>query len=122
MTRRAFRRMVQQAMNGLPETITSVLDNVAIVVEPEPTEEQLDRMRMDRHDTLFGLFEGVPLPQRTSDYGMVLPDKITLFQHPLEDATGSSAELQQEITKTIVHEIAHHVGWSDADVERMGYG
>ena len=122
MTRRAFRRLVQQAMDELPQQVLSVLDNVSIVVESEPSEEQRERMRIAEHDSLYGLYEGVPLTQRTSYYGMVLPDKITLFQRPLEMDASSSEELLVQVKRTIVHEIAHHVGWNDKDIRRMGFG
>lgn len=120
LTRRAFRRLVQQAIAELHPEVLQVLDNVAIVVEDTPTPEQLGRVDLDEQVTLFGLYEGIPLTERAG-YSMVLPDKITLFQRPLEAATSSSEELKEEIKTTIVHEIAHHVGWSDADLERMGY-
>lgn len=104
----------------MPQPVLDVLDNVAIVVENTPSEEQRGKVELDEGHTLFGLYEGVPLTQRSTHYGMVLPDKITLFQRPLEAATASSDELREEIKTTIVHEIAHHVGWSDADLHRMG--
>jgi predicted Zn-dependent protease with MMP-like domain len=120
LTRRAFRRLVQQAIAELHPEVLQVLDNVAIVVEDTPTPEQRGRVDLDEQVTLLGLYEGIPLTQRAG-YNMVLPDKITLFQRPLEAATSSSEDLKEEIKTTIVHEIAHHVGWSDADLERMGY-
>lgn len=120
LIRRAFRRLVQQAIAELHPEVLQVLDNVAIVVEDTPTPEQLGRVDPDEQVTLLGLYEGIPLTRRAG-YSMVLPDKITLFQRPLEAATSSSEELKEEIKTTIVHEIAHHVGWSDADLERMGY-
>ena len=120
LTRRAFRRLVQQAIAELHSEVLQVLDNVAIVVEDTPTPEQLGRVDLGEQVTLLGLYEGIPLTERTG-YSMVLPDKITLFRRSLEAATSSSEELKEEIKTTIVHEIAHHVGWSDADLERMGY-
>ncbi|MSQ13648.1 MAG: metallopeptidase family protein [Dehalococcoidia bacterium] len=120
LTRRAFRRLVQQAIAELHPEVLQVLDNVAIVVEDTPTPEQLGRVDLDEQVTLLGLYEGIPLTERAG-YNMVLPDKITLFRRPLEAATSSSGELKEEIKTTIVHEIAHHVGWSDADLEQLGY-
>ena len=69
---------------------------------------------------LFGLYEGVPLTERTSDYGLVLPDKITIFQEPLEDAFSDDAELVAEVRTTVIHELAHHFGISDEELERLG--
>jgi predicted Zn-dependent protease with MMP-like domain len=121
LTHRAFRRLVRRALEELPPEVLAVLDNVSIVAEDNPTPAQLEHAGNEAHATLLGLYEGIPLTDRTN-YGMVLPDKITLFQRPLEEVTSSSDELLHEIKKTIVHEVAHHVGWSDEAIHRMGYG
>ena len=121
LTRRAFQRLVRQAMEELQQEVLDVLDNVAIVVEDFPSARQRETIDLGEGHTLFGLYEGVPLTQRSSHYGMVLPDKVTLFRRPLEAATSSSDELREEIKTTIVHEIAHHVGWSDDDLHRLGF-
>ncbi|MEE2656059.1 MAG: metallopeptidase family protein, partial [Chloroflexota bacterium] len=70
---------------------------------------------------LLGLYEGVPLVDRMN-YTMVLPDRVTLFQRPLEAMCATVQELQFEIQTTIVHELAHHLGWGDEDIHRMGFG
>ncbi|MSQ11805.1 MAG: metallopeptidase family protein [Dehalococcoidia bacterium] len=121
LTRRAFRRLLQQALDQLPPQVMDALENVAIVVEERPTAEQLRRMKIAQPNGLLGLYEGVP---RTERYGnnVLLPDKITLFQRPLESAATSSDELKRDLTTTLIHEIAHHVGWSDADLDCMGLG
>lgn len=121
LTRRAFRRLVQQALDELPPEVGNALHNAAITVQDWPTRKQLAVAGLSELYELFGLYEGVPLVDR-DHYAMALPDKITLFQRPLEGACQSSEELLKEIKVTLVHEIAHHLGWSDAALERLGYG
>ena len=74
----------------------------------------------DDRDVLFGLYEGVPLTERTSGYGLVLPDKITIFQEPLEQEFYEDAELIAEVRRTVLHELAHHFGIDDDQLERLG--
>ena len=96
-----------------------MMDNVAIVVEDDPSPEHLGAFGIRRGDTLFGLYQGVPLTERTSGYGLVLPDKITIFRHPIEGGCRTDQEVVFQIRKTIVHEVAHHFGIGDAELRRM---
>ncbi len=122
MKRREFEQHVTQALEGLPQEIKERLDNVDILVQLWPTREQLvENGISDKHD-LLGLYEGIPLTERTASYGAVLPDRVTIFQGPLEESVASEEELVEEIRKTVVHELAHFFGWGDADLERLGYG
>jgi predicted Zn-dependent protease with MMP-like domain len=120
MRRREFERLVQDALDSLPPEIAERLDNVAIVVQDWPDEEQLDEGEADGPYGLLGLYQGVPLVDRF-DYGMVLPDKITLFQRPIEALGLGRRETIAEVRKTVLHELAHHLGFSDEDLTRMGY-
>lgn len=106
-----------------------MLDNVDVVVEAEPTAEQIGRRRdrdewagEDDDDTLFGLYEGVPLVERGSGYTLVLPDKITIFRGPLERACRSPQAIAREVRITVMHELAHHLGFDEDGIERMGLG
>lgn len=120
MQRRQFIRLVQQALADLPSPFRDWLENVDVVVEPRPSARQL--RSLGPNETLFGLYEGVPLTERGSDYGMVLPDKISIFQEPLEQEFVREEELIEEVRRTVLHELAHHFGSGDEELERLGLG
>ncbi len=111
-----FERAVRRAIAGLPEHIQIALDNVEIVVEDEPRQDQL----ADSSDELFGLYEGTPLTERGGGYTMTLPDKITIFRGPLERAFDRPDELDHEIRTTVLHELGHHFGFEEARLEELG--
>jgi predicted Zn-dependent protease with MMP-like domain len=109
----AFERLVVKALDALPEPILSHLENVDIVIDDWPTHEQLDEAEMDGEGTLLGLYEGVPHIDRTSAYGMVLPDKITIFRGPILDESENADDVETVVRDTVIHEVAHHFGISD---------
>jgi predicted Zn-dependent protease with MMP-like domain len=117
--RRGFERLVVRALAGLPPDVAAMLDNVEVVVEDEPTPEQIDRGG-DPEETLFGLYEGVPRTERGGDYSLVLPDKITIFRGPLEREFGSATEIAREVRITVVHELAHHLGFDEERLDELG--
>jgi len=122
MNRRAFRRLIEEAVNDLPSPFAEKMRNVEIVVEDEPTIEQLESHELDpEEDTLFGLYEGVPLPDREHNFGMMLPDRITIFYFPLIESFDTPGEIREEIRKTVIHEIAHFFGLDDDEIEDLGY-
>lgn len=121
MKQQAFARLVAEALDSLPPEIAAQMENVEVVVEPYPTRAQLAAGRVRRGETLFGLYEGVPRPQRNSHYGMVLPDKITIFQKPIEAGCRTADEIRAQVRRTVVHEIAHHFGIDDQALRQMGY-
>ena len=90
-----------------------MLENVDIVVEDYPTPDELRKSEVGHNETLLGLYEGVPQTMRTSGYNMVLPDKITMFQKPIEARCSNEGQVYAEVKKTLKHEIAHHFGISD---------
>jgi len=118
MERRRFLRLVRQALSDLPSPYRDWLENVDVVVERRPSRRE--RAGLAPGETLFGLYEGIPLTSRES-YGMVLPDKITIFQEPLEEEFGDEAELIEEIRRTVLHELAHHFGGSDEQLKEIGF-
>ena len=119
MTRAEFERLVRQALADIPDWIHAHVDNVDVVVEDWPSREQLVGSGIDEDQYLLGLYEGVPLTDRY-DYGMVLPDKITLFQRAIEEVCSSEEEIVQEVRTTVVHEVAHHFGIDDQSLHEMG--
>ncbi len=120
MERRRFLRLVGRALAELPSPYREWLENVDVVVERRPGRRHLRTAGLGSRETLFGLYEGVPLTERGSDYGMVLPDKITIFQEPLEREFLADDELVEEVRRTVLHELAHHFGLSDQELERLG--
>lgn len=111
-----FDSLISRAMDELPQEYITGLDNVAIVYDDEPTDEQKQKMKLDNHHLLLGLYEGIPLTHRGSGYSFVLPDKITLFKRPILAVVNSESELFEQIKRTLWHEIAHYYG---LDHDRM---
>jgi len=116
-----FERLVAEAVNALPEWVREQMDNVEITIAPWPSPDQLRAANVRRGGMLLGLYEGVPLTKRGRGDTLAPPDRITLFQRPLELHAGSSASLAPLIQQTIIHEIAHHFGISDEKLDQLGY-
>ena len=116
-----FEELVSEALDGLPASILEMLENVSVVVQEFPTREQILANGLSGKYDLLGLYEGTPLTERGSGYGMVLPDKITIFKGPLEAVSESGEVLEREVRDTVVHELAHHFGISDEELEELGY-
>ena len=110
MERETFEKLVQDGIGLIPKKFLAKLENVAIVVEDEPNEEQLKKLKLGRKYLLFGLYEGVPQTKRGPHYGMTLPDKITIFQKSIEQVARSDEEIREIVKNTVWHEIAHHFG------------
>ena len=122
MDRRKFRRLVEEALDTLPAEVRVRMENVTVFVEEQPNDEQIAGAGLDPHrDVLFGLYEGSPLGERSHDYAMVLPDRITLFYRPLVESFRGPVEIREEIRRTIVHEVAHFLGLDDDEIEGQGY-
>jgi predicted Zn-dependent protease with MMP-like domain len=119
MESRRFEELVTEAVEHLPEEFLDRLENIDIVVADEPTRDQLRQNDTESGDTLLGLYEGVPLTSRTSHYSFI-PDKITIFQKPIEAICHSDSEIVAEIRRVVLHEIAHHFGIDDERLEELG--
>lgn len=120
MERERFEELVAEAVESLPEKFREALENIAVLVADWPTREQLESVGLRRKDELFGLYEGVPLPKRTHNYQMVLPDRITIFQKPIEMRYHSEELIRRKIQSTVRHEIAHYFGISDKRLRDLG--
>lgn len=110
MSDEEFAKVIAEALDELPQKYTSRLNNVAIVYEDEPTPQQRRELKMHCHETLYGLYQGIPLTQRGANYSMVLPDKITIFKLPILRDSVDTRQLKAEVKHTLWHEIAHHFG------------
>ncbi len=118
MSRAEFEQIVEQAWRRIPRRFRDRIENVAIVVEDEPGARTLRSAGVPPSDTLLGLYQGIPLTQRGSGYGMVLPDKISLFQGPIERAARGDADVPRVVYDTLWHEVAHYFGMSEGRVRR----
>jgi len=119
MTRAAFEQHVAEALATIPRQFRDAMHNIAIVVEDEPPEELLDEMEIEPPDTLFGLYQGIPLTERTSSYGNTLPDRVLIFQGPHERETADEEDLIVCIGETLIHEIGHYFGLSEEEIEEI---
>ena len=114
-----FQQLVTQAIENLPSYFLSKLKNVVVVLEAYPTAAQITGAGLGRSQTLLGLYEGVPQTKRGGHYGLVPPDKITIFQKPIEAICKNDAEIINTIEDVVKHEIAHHFGISDARLQQI---
>ena len=122
MDRGRFERLVAKAVESLPDEFRSRLENIDVVVEDRPTHHQLTETGLKRNQTLLGLYEGVPLTHRGRYYGLVAPDKITIFQKPIEAKCRYDADITAEVLRVVRHEIAHHFGIGDARLRQLEKG
>ena len=115
-----FQQLVVQALDDLPEDIRQELDNVEVVVSDWPTAAELKSVGLKPGQLLLGLYHGVPLTKRGNHYGMVLPDKITIFQGPIERICRTRQQVIRQVQRTVKHELAHHFGISDDRLRDLG--
>ncbi len=120
MDAQCFESMVAHALAELPLSLRRHIANVAIVVEEWPDDETLEMAGVDDPTELLGFYYGIPLTERTQSYGMVLPDKISLFQQPIERGCSNDEEIREAIHKTLRHELAHYFGIDDERLEELG--
>jgi len=119
MKRELFERLVADALTTIPRRFRAAMANLAIVVEDEPSPEQLGEMEIEPPDTLLGLYQGIPLTERRWDYGNALPDRILLFQGPLERESDDEDDLVVAIGETLIHEVGHYFGLSEEEIEAI---
>ncbi len=117
-----FEEAVEKALQMIPEVFRAQLDNMTISVEDLPSQDLLQEMELSPDETLFGLFTGVPLTERSVTDPPLYPDAIIIFREPLMAACHSLEELEAEIAITVVHEMAHYLGLSEEQLEELGYG
>ena len=119
--REQFERLVSQALSDLPDEFRHSLQNVDIVVDDVASMNQIVGTGIENAMDLLGLYEGIPLTERYG-YDMVLPDKVTIFQKPIESICDTEEEVAEEISKTLIHEIAHHFGLDDEHLNQLESG
>ena len=116
-----FEALVSQALKEIPQEFLEKLENLEIVVEEEPSPELLKELGVGERDFLFGLYQGVPRPEKSYFQGVNLPNRITLFRAPILRSCRSEQDVKNQVRKTLVHEVAHHFGFSEIRLRHLGY-
>jgi predicted Zn-dependent protease with MMP-like domain len=119
VTRARFERLVEEALREIPKRFRSEMKNVAVVVEDEPSQELLEEMEIEPGDTLFGLYQGTPLPERSWAFGNNLPDRISIYQRPTEEACETEDDIRDCVAETVIHEFGHYFGMSEDEIEEI---
>ena len=119
MEREHFEGLVRRALDTLPDEIAQRVDNVDVEVQDWPTGTQLAAAGVPPGRTLLGLYQGIPLTKRTSGYNLVAPDRITIYQGPLERMARNDDDLVERVRDVVVHEVAHHFGISDTRLSEL---
>ncbi|OGZ17510.1 MAG: hypothetical protein A2Z78_00940 [Candidatus Nealsonbacteria bacterium RBG_13_36_15] len=116
MTEEEFEKTVEKALNDLPKEIFEKMENVAITIEKRPSPEQLRKSGIRAGNLLLGLYQGIPKTKYGRGFGNILPDKITIFQEPIEKLARSEDKIFGILKNTIFHEIAHHFGFDEKGI------
>ncbi|HYT74884.1 MAG TPA: metallopeptidase family protein [Vicinamibacterales bacterium] len=120
MTREAFEGLVEEALREIPKRFRREMRNVAVVVEDEPSQALLDELDVEPGGSLFGLYQGTPLPDRSWGYGNNLPDRISIYQRPIEEACDDDEDdIRDCIAETVIHEFGHYFGMSESEIEQI---
>lgn len=120
LSARQFERVVEEGLAMIPAELRQLLNNVELCIEEAPSAELLKAMNVPPEETLYGLYEGTPLTERTTEYGS-LPDRIIIFRRPLLEDFDDPASLRREVARTVIHEVAHHFGISEERLAELGW-
>ncbi len=119
LTREAFTRLVEEALTEIPRRFRAAMTNVAVVVEDEPSPQVLADLEMEPGESLFGLYQGTPLPERSWTHGNTLPDRISIYQRPIEEAAEDHEDIIVCVAETVIHEFGHYFGLSEEEIEAI---
>jgi predicted Zn-dependent protease with MMP-like domain len=119
MTRERFEKLVAEAIDLIPARFRREMSNLAVVVEDEPGADLLEEMAIEPPDSLYGLYQGIPLPERSWGHGNVLPDRVTLFQKVIEEDAADDDDVRAVIGETLIHEVGHYFGLSEEEIEEI---
>ena len=120
ITTREFERLVAEGLEIIPEELRGYISNVQITIEEEPSNELLNELGIPSDETLFGLYEGTPLTERTTEYS-ALPDRIVIFRRPLLEELDDPLDIRREVARTVIHEVAHHFGIDEERLVELGW-
>src|SRR5688500_13880683 len=119
MTRQRFTQLVEEALLEIPPRFRSAMKNVAVVVEDEPPPHVLADLEVEEGDSLYGLYQGTPLTERGWGYGNTLPDRISIYQRPIEASCADDDEIRDCVAETVIHEFGHYFGLSEEEIEEI---
>ena len=119
MTRKEFARLVDEAVAAVPANFRHEMQNLALVIEDEPSLELLAEMEIEPPDTLYGLYQGTPLTEREWSHDSLMPDQITLFQRTIEEDGPDRDDIRAAIAETLIHEVGHYFGLSEEEIEEI---
>ncbi len=119
MTRREFERLVSEALATIPARFRREMKNVAVIVEDAPSAAQRELLDLDADEVLLGLYEGTPLTERAWAQGNIEPDRITIFQRPVEESCDSDEDIVAAVGETLIHEFGHYFGLSEEEIEAI---
>ena len=119
MDRHEFEKLVVEAVTLIPARFRREMKNLSLVVEDEPSAELLADMEIEPPDSLYGLYQGTPLTERTWAFGNTLPDRITIYQRPIEEDCDDEDEIRAVIGETLIHEVGHYFGLSEEEIEEI---
>ncbi|MCA9344760.1 metallopeptidase family protein [Candidatus Saccharibacteria bacterium] len=114
-----FEKLVTDSMDNIPEKYYQRIKNVAFVIEDQPSMEQRKKLKLACNQSLYGLYEGIPLTKRGIGYNLVLPDKITIFKLPITHSASSPEELKELVDNTVWHEVAHYFGLDHSQIHHL---
>jgi predicted Zn-dependent protease with MMP-like domain len=119
VSRKTFEQLVDEALHTIPARFRAAITNVAVVVEDEPSPELLAEMEIPPGDTLYGLYQGTPLTERTWSETTRLPDRVTIFQRPIEEDAETEDDIVWMVGETVIHEFGHYFGLSEEEIEEI---
>src|SRR5215212_470359 len=119
MNRSDFERLVSEAVALIPRRFRREMNNLALVIEDEPSRELLQEMDIEPPDSLYGLYQGTPLPERGWAFGNQLPDRITIYQRPIVEACADDEEIRDCVAETVIHEFGHYFGMDEDQIEEI---
>lgn len=120
--KQAFGQLVERALTQVPPPFAEYLEHISVEVRDQPTPAELKSLHLRPNELLMGLYQGKPLIERSVEDSGQLPDIIFIFQEPIQQVCGSEEELVEQVRKTVLHEIGHHFGMSEEDLDELGYG
>lgn len=119
LPKQEFERLVEEALRDIPRRFRTAMTNMAIVVEDDPPPHILAEMEIEPPDSLYGLYQGTPLPERSWGHGNTLPDQISLYKNPIEEDSEDQEDVIVCIAETLIHEIGHYFGLSEDEIEEI---
>ena len=117
-----FEELVEEALEGLPEEFARHMENVIVEIERRPSRQLLDKINVPRGRTLLGYYEGVPLTQKSVWAPYEMPERILIFKDPIESCCRTREEIVRQVRQTVLHEIGHHFGMDEDELDSLGYG